>query len=142
MQPPPLDACMGAQIDGADLGAPMSGAAFDEIRGARHTDPVRVFRAQRLDASASLAFARRLAVSEPHVLGPFPHPDPPEILILSNMRKEGATTGLADGGTYWHSDYSYLEVPARATMQCSNAARRSTHAVADHDQGRGKAVTV
>ena len=27
----------------------------------------------------------------------------------------GFVTGLADAGTYFHTDYSYLEVPARAT---------------------------
>jgi len=30
--------------------------------------------------------------------------------------KDGKPTGLADAGTYFHTDYSYLEVPARATM--------------------------
>ena len=38
------------------------------------------------------------------------------ILILSNVQKDGKPTGLADGGTYWHTDYSYLTVPARATV--------------------------
>lgn len=112
----PLDACMGAEIGGTDLGTSMTDAAFDEIREALHTHHVLVFRAQHLDASAFLAFARRFAVPEPHVLDQFHHPDHPEILILSNVRKDGEPTGLADGGTYWHSDYSYLEVPARATM--------------------------
>ena len=32
------------------------------------------------------------------------------------MKKNGKPIGLADGGTYWHSDYSYLEIPARATL--------------------------
>jgi taurine dioxygenase len=29
--------------------------------------------------------------------------------------KDGEPTGLADAGTYFHTDYSYLDVPARAT---------------------------
>jgi taurine dioxygenase len=32
------------------------------------------------------------------------------------VRKNGAPTGLADAGTYFHTDYSYLDVPARATL--------------------------
>jgi taurine dioxygenase len=31
------------------------------------------------------------------------------------VKQDGKPIGLADGGTYWHSDYSYLEIPARAT---------------------------
>jgi taurine dioxygenase len=30
-------------------------------------------------------------------------------------KKNGEPTGLADAGTYFHTDYSYLDVPARAT---------------------------
>ena len=39
-----------------------------------------------------------------------------DILVLSNVRRDGRPIGLADGGTYFHTDYSYLEQPARATM--------------------------
>jgi taurine dioxygenase len=31
------------------------------------------------------------------------------------VKKNGEPTGLADAGTYFHTDYSYLEMPARAT---------------------------
>jgi len=54
--------------------------------------------------------------AEPHVLDQFHHPEYTDILILSNVKKDGKPMGLADGGTYWHSDYSYLEIPARATL--------------------------
>lgn len=46
----------------------------------------------------------------------FHHPEHADILILSNVTKNGQPTGLADAGTYFHTDYSYLDVPARATM--------------------------
>jgi taurine dioxygenase len=49
-------------------------------------------------------------------LDQFHHPEYSDILILSNVKKDGKPIGLADGGTYWHSDYSYLEIPARATL--------------------------
>ena len=32
------------------------------------------------------------------------------------MVENGKPLGLADGGTYWHTDYSYLDIPARATL--------------------------
>jgi len=50
------------------------------------------------------------------VIDQFHHPEHADILILSNVRKDGEPIGLADAGTYFHTDYSYLEVPARATL--------------------------
>src|SRR4030095_13970646 len=63
-----------------------------------------------------VAFARRFGPPEPHVIDQFHHPEDPNILILSNRKKNGEPVGLADAGTYFHTDYSYLQVPARATM--------------------------
>ena len=65
---------------------------------------------------SSSQFARRIGPPEPHVIDQFHHPEHADILILSNVEKDGKPTGLADAGTYFHTDYSYLEVPARATM--------------------------
>lgn len=56
----------------------------------------------------------RAQALEPRLLDPFHRPRHPEILIPSNVRKKGQPVELADGGTYWHADYSCLEVPARA----------------------------
>jgi taurine dioxygenase len=77
---------------------------------------VLVLRGQRLAPAQFLAFARRFGPPEPHVIDQFHHPDFADILILSNVVKDGQPTGLADAGTYFHTDYSYLEVPARCTM--------------------------
>ena len=75
-----------------------------------------VLRGQRLTPPQYLAFARRFGPPEPHVIDQFHHPDDSNILILSNRKKDGQPIGLADAGTYFHTDYSYLQVPARATM--------------------------
>ncbi len=76
-----------------------------------------MLRDQRLTPQQYLAFARRFGPPEPHVIDQFHHPEESNILILSN-REEGrrSRSGLADAGTYFHTDYSYLQVPARATM--------------------------
>ena len=75
-----------------------------------------VFRGQRLTPAQFHAFARRFGPPEPHVIDQFHHPECSDILILSNVIKDGSPTGLADAGTYFHTDYSYLDVPARCTM--------------------------
>ncbi len=105
---------MGAEIAGVDL-ATLDDAGFQAILAALLEHQVVALRAQQLTAEQFLAFARRFGPPEPHVLDQFHHPQHPDILVLSNVVKDGKPTGLADGGTYFHSDYSYLEIPARAT---------------------------
>jgi taurine dioxygenase len=50
------------------------------------------------------------------VIDTFHHPAEPDILVLSNVVRDGRPTGLADAGSYFHTDYSYLDVPARCTI--------------------------
>ncbi len=106
---------MGAEVAGADLSQPLGEDAFRRLMALFLEHHVLVFRGQRLTAPQFLAWASRFGPPEPHVLDQFHHPDYPDILILSNVVKDGRPLGLADGGTYWHTDYSYLEIPARAT---------------------------
>jgi len=91
-------------------------APFQEIWEAFFASQVLVFRNQELKPNEYLAFARRFGRPEPHVIGQFHYPGHPDILILSNVQKDGKPVGLADAGTYFHTDYSYLDVPARCTM--------------------------
>jgi taurine dioxygenase len=106
----------GLEASGVDLSQPLSDAAFRDIERAFYDGQVLMFRAQKLSARQFLEFACRFGRPEPHVIDQFHHPEHTDILILSNVTKNGEPTGLADAGTYFHTDYSYLEVPARATM--------------------------
>lgn len=108
--------CMGAEISGVDLSMALPEETFGEVRESLHRHHVLAFRAQDLDARCFHAFASRFGPPEPHVLDQYHHPEIPDILILSNVVRDGKPAGLADGGTYWHSDYSYLTIPARATV--------------------------
>ena len=99
-----------------DISTPVSEAAFGELCRAFFVGQVLVLRGQKLSARQFHGFARRFGAPEPHVISQFHHPEIADILILSNVRKDGQPVGLADAGTYFHSDYSYLDVPARATM--------------------------
>ena len=108
--------CMGADIDGLDLSQPLSDATFNEVRDALHRYHVLAIRGQKLQPASLIEFSRRFGPPEPHVLDQFHHPEVSDILMLSNVVRDGKPVGLADGGTYWHSDYSYLTIPARATV--------------------------
>jgi taurine dioxygenase len=105
----------GAEVRGIDL-ASLNGDAVEELKDVFYKYQVLVARAQKLTAGQFLQFARRFGPPEPHVIDQFHHPEYSDILILSNVEKGGKPTGLADAGTYFHTDYSYLEVPARATL--------------------------
>ena len=104
------------EAGGVDLARPLSDGAFREIEEAFFAGQVLVFRAQNLTARQFLEFARRFGPPEPHVVDQFHHPEYADILILSNVVRDGKPAGLADAGTYFHTDYSYLEMPARATL--------------------------
>lgn len=104
------------EAQGIDLAAPLTDAAFDQIERAFFAGQVMVVRGQWLTPAQFHAFARRFGPPEPHVIDQFHHPECADILILSNVINNGVPTGLADAGTYFHTDYSYLDVPARCTM--------------------------
>jgi taurine dioxygenase len=110
----PLSPGFGLETRDVDL-ARLDDATWAELERAFYRGQVLAIRAQALAPRDFAAFARRLGPPEPHVIDQFHHADDPNILILSNRRKDGRPVGLADAGTYFHTDYSYLQVPARAT---------------------------
>jgi taurine dioxygenase len=105
----------GVETGSVDLSRPLPDERCREILRAFYANQVLALRAQDLTAAQFLAFARRIGPPQPHVIDQFHHPDNPNILILSNVKENGRPTGLQDAGSYFHTDYSYLAVPARAT---------------------------
>ena len=120
----PLSPLFGVETSDVDLSQPLSDALFTELERAFYTHQVLVLRAQHITAAQFVAFARRIGPPQPHVIDQFHHADDPNILILSNVKKHGKPTGLQDAGSYFHTDYSYLQVPARATTLYSRVVPR------------------
>ncbi len=120
----PLSPLFGVETSDVDLSQPLSDALFSELERAFYAHQVLVLRAQHITAAQFLAFARRIGAPQPHVIDQFHHADDPNILILSNVKKHGKPTGLQDAGSYFHTDYSYLQVPARATTLYSRVVPR------------------
>src|SRR5258705_4335011 len=102
----------GVEAGGIDLAGAFD---FGKLQEAFFENQVLVVRNQKLTAKQFLDFGRRFGRPDPHVIDQFHHPEHADILILSNVKKNGEPTGLADAGTYFHTEYSYLEMPARAT---------------------------
>jgi taurine dioxygenase len=111
-----LSDVLGTAIEGIDLSRGVSDAEFGEVAQALWQTGVLAIKRQRLAPEQFLAFARRFGRPEPHVIDQFHYPGHPDILILSNRRENGQPIGLADAGSYFHTDYSYLDIPARLTM--------------------------
>ena len=111
-----LSAGFGVEVHGVDLSQPLPASAFQDLWNLFFENQVLAVKSQNLKAKEFLAFANCFGRPEPHVIDQFHHPEHADILILSNVTKNGQPTGLADAGTYFHTDYSYLDVPARATM--------------------------
>ena len=121
----PLSPLFGAETFDVDLARPLSDASFKEIERAFYANQVLALRGQRITAAQFLAFAKRFGPPQPHVIDQFHHPADANILILSNVKRDGKPTGLQDAGSYFHTDYSYLPVPARATTLYSRVVPRS-----------------
>lgn len=105
----------GIELQGIDLARPLSQTEFEDIERRFYDAHLLVVRGQRLNAHQFHRWASRFGKPEPHVINQFHHPDIADILVLSNVVKGGVPQGLADAGTYFHTDYSYLAKTARAT---------------------------
>ena len=112
----PLSEVAGARVSGLDLSQPLSAESFKQLERALHQFGFVVLAGQTLSTAQFGAFSRLWGRAEPHVIDTFHHPDDANILILSNVQRDGKAIGLQDAGTYFHTDYSYLAVPARCTM--------------------------
>ncbi len=111
-----LPGAMGCEIENLDLRF-LDDDHFFTIESALHEHLVVILPRQTIGPKSFLGLARRFGEPEPHVIDQFHHAVDPNILILSNRKNEiGEPIGLADGGTYFHTDYSYLPIPARCTL--------------------------
>jgi taurine dioxygenase len=112
----PLSDVFAAEVTGADLNNWDDDEQFACICKAFLDHGVIAIRDQRIDPTAQISFARRFGELQGHVLSKFCLPDHPEVLVLSNLRKNGEPVGIADAGRHWHSDMSYSEQPPLGSM--------------------------
>ncbi|MBT6276105.1 MAG: TauD/TfdA family dioxygenase [Chromatiales bacterium] len=113
-----LSPVLGARITGLDLNEPMSKATFNEVRSAWvDASGVLVFGGQSLQPNAQIAFSKRLGELEVHVATRYLLPEHPQIYRVSTKKDaDGRAMGNPESGRYWHSDLSYLDPPAMASL--------------------------
>jgi len=106
----PLSPCIGAEILGVDLSAPLDAGTVAAIRHAFLEHLVVFFRDQSLTPEQYLRFARTMGEPSeyPMVQGMDGHPEITEVIKREDER--------VNFGGIWHSDTTYLECPPMGTM--------------------------
>ena len=115
----PSTATLGAIVTGVRLNA-LSEDEWRIIEDAFHEYAVLAFREANLTESEHIAFSRRFGALERTLSQ---RTDKPEISLLSNVAKDGEIAKPDDnlglflkGNRYWHTDSSFKEVPAKASL--------------------------
>ena len=103
----PNGGVLGAEVHGLDLSQPMDAGAFGTVLGALSTYGVLCIPGQSLDAAALKAFAGAFGTLEVNVANTFQADGHPEVMVLSNIVRDGKPIGLSDAGQDWHTDMSY-----------------------------------
>ena len=111
-----LSPSLGAEITGVDLAGPLSDDDFARIRQAHLDHCVVVFPDQHLTPVEHIAFSRRFGELHIHMLDQYLMDGHPELLVLSNVKRNGRAIGIEDAGRYWHSDVTYEEVPLLGSL--------------------------
>jgi taurine dioxygenase len=114
----PLSRVMGAEVRGVDLSHPLTENDLASVLESFYRHLLLVFPAQHIDEAQLIAYSRCFGDLQVHVLDQYRHPRFPEIYVLSNVDKAGNPTGShPDKGTLvWHSDLSFQQRPALATI--------------------------
>ncbi|HSS62876.1 MAG TPA: TauD/TfdA family dioxygenase [Gammaproteobacteria bacterium] len=114
----PLSEMMAAEITGLDLSAPAGKAAAAALNDAFLDHLVLCVRAQRLTPSRYVSAAGIFGQPQEQLVKHFLHQTVPLISLVSSVdnRDRAGDGAPIVRGPYWHTDDSFLEVPAKATM--------------------------
>lgn len=109
---------IGAEIKGINIADGIDDETFKNIEDAFNENGVIVFRNQQITEQHHIDFTKRFGDIGPNTFaGYHAHPKfPNEMLVISNIKKDGEYIGNPDAGHTWHTDQSYTERPPRATI--------------------------
>jgi alpha-ketoglutarate-dependent taurine dioxygenase len=111
----PITESIGTEVSGIDVTEPISAHDLDRIFRAWIDTTILLFRNQRMTPAQHVSFTRQfgevVAYTRPQFAG-----DLPEILVLSNITRNGTLIGSPVSGRVWHTDGHYLEKPPAGSM--------------------------
>lgn len=115
-----LTPTFGAEVGGISIGSVSDVAEIAAVKALWAKHKILLFRDQHVDESGLVNFSRRFGELEIHVRTEYLSPDHPEILYVSNVKKDGRSIGiLADTEVGWHFDQIYLARPAVGSLLCA-----------------------
>lgn len=112
----PSGEILGARVEDIDLAQPVAPADFKQILRALGAHGVLCFPKQTFDTDALARFGRMFGDLEVNVANQMHEPGHPEVMILSNIVRDGKPVGLGDAGQGWHTDMSYSRDIALANI--------------------------
>ncbi len=107
----PLTPCLGAEVHGLDAARP-DAATFDALYRAWLERKVLFLHAQRIDLEQLLEFSARFGelVQLPYIRPLDGYPD------IIRVLKQADEVGMGTFGGDWHSDFSFLDAPPKASI--------------------------
>lgn len=112
----PLTERIGAEIKGVDLSRDLTSAEIEAIYSAWIDHTIVLFRGQKLTPEQHIAFTHRIGEVVSYTRTHFSAETYPEILVLSNIQKDGKLIGSPVSGRVWHTDGHYLEDPPAGSL--------------------------
>jgi taurine dioxygenase len=107
----------GQEVLGVDLAADHDDDTIAALRRLWAENGLLLFRGQRLEEADLVRFSARFGALERHVREEYLSADHPQVLLVSNIRRDGRPIGiLSDREVGWHHDQIYLERPALGSL--------------------------
>ena len=123
----PLSWKTGTEVTGLDLrdSGEIAQGTIDALWQLLGERGILLFRDQRLDHAQHLGFTQRFgALAKTGLLGKHAPPGYPDLFTVTNIKSDGVRSETENAAQQWHSDQSFLPVPARASIfRCEQAPR-------------------
>jgi len=118
LDPRPLSAALGAEIEGIDLTRPVPPALQAGIMAAFNRHQLLVFRGQRLERGHMFDFASLFGEIEGHAIRLDDGSKWSAVHTITNLDRDGnpIEKPFINSNYFWHSDKSFLPVPSLTTM--------------------------
>lgn len=112
----PIRDNIGTEVRGVDVARGISDDDFERIYQAWIDTTILLFRGQKMSPEQHISFTKRFGEISAYTRSQFSDATHPEILVLSNIVRDGKPIGSAYSGRVWHTDGHYLTQPPTGSM--------------------------
>ena len=115
----PLSWATGSEVRGIDLTRPQSltDANVDALMNLLAERGILLFRGQKISHAQHIEFTRRFGpLAKTGLLTRYAPAGYPDLFTVTNMKVDGVRSETWNAARQWHSDQSFLPVPARACL--------------------------